>query len=89
VARKKNGDQLQKEIHSLFSSFVIIRCSITYKIRMAAGGQAIETVFITMFFSLDCFIPATILGAQTFVIVVHSADSCSMAFSCVWLLSLI
>jgi hypothetical protein len=43
---------------------------------MAAEGQAIKTVFITMFFSLDCFIPAKILGSQTFVILVHSADSC-------------
>jgi len=61
-----------------------------YKMIMAAEGQAIETVFITMFFSLDCFIiPAKILGAQTFVILVHSADSCSMAFSCVWLHSLV
>jgi hypothetical protein len=60
-----------------------------YKIIMAAEGQAVETVFITMFFSLDGFIPAKILGAQTFVILVHSADSCSMAFSCVWLHSLV
>jgi hypothetical protein len=29
-----------------------------YKKEMAAEGQAIKTVFITMFFSLDCFIPA-------------------------------
>jgi len=54
-----------------------------YKIRMAAEGQAIKTDFITMFFSLDCFISAKILGAQAFVILVHGADSCSMAFSCV------
>jgi hypothetical protein len=30
---------------------------------MAGEGQAMKTVFITKFFSLDCFIPAKILGA--------------------------
>jgi len=55
-----------------------------YKIRMAAEGQAIKTVLITAFFALDCFIPVKILGAQTFIILVHNADSCSMALSCVW-----
>jgi hypothetical protein len=86
---KKNGNQLQKEIHSSFSCFDITRRSIMYKIRMVTEGQAIKTVFITMLFSLDWFIPAKILGAQPFVIIVYSADSCSMAFSCVWLHSLI
>jgi hypothetical protein len=57
VTRKnKKGDQLQKEIHSSFSCFDVVRS------RMAAEVHAIKTVFITMFGSSDCFIPAKILG---------------------------
>jgi hypothetical protein len=59
TTKNKNRDQLQKEIHSSFSYYDIIRSSIMYKISMAVEGQAIKTVFITMFFLLDCFIPAT------------------------------